>query len=467
MTPPLTQSPQVTPPQGVASPGLFSTAFTVATKEVTEAVRDRQTLIFTVLVPLALYPVMFWVMLQVLLIVQAQDARTAVAIGLAGDPGGVAVARIEAALTAEDSRRDTEENPGESTGESPPAPTHAVTTQRLDESLSRAALSALMVDPDTGRAPPQERAELDAILFFGPEGGAEVLYVSTRSNSRLAAERAEQRLEELGSKLRSEALLSEGLDPSSVAPFVIQATDLSREVDRGGMILSFVLPMMFVIMAVMGAFFPAVDITAGEKERRTAETTLLVPAPRSGVQLGKVLAVTLAAAVATTVNLIGMALAAKHLLPSLGPKAPSIQIPWFALLRALPLGLVFLLATSAVMVALASFAETFKQGQALLNSVMMVFIFPAIFAVMPGIELSMGLALVPVVQTVLGFKALIAPGGLSGHGLEFALIIVSQLIYAGLVLRLSLHLTTRESLATSSAKLGQIKDLIFSRGTPR
>ena len=37
--------------------------------------------------------------------------------------------------------------------------------------------------------------------------------------------------------------------------------------------------------------------------------------------------------------------------------------------------------------------------------VMMLFILPAIFAVMPGVELSPGLALVPVVQTVLGFKA--------------------------------------------------------------
>jgi sodium transport system permease protein len=437
---------------------VLRTALIVARKEVREAIRDKQTLIYTLAVPLALYPVLIWLGLQVFLIVQAQDARTAVSVALVGSPQGISEARLDAAIGTEDDVLE----PGLDGEET--ARTREVLVERLEPGLTIAGLAELLIDPESGRAP--EEAP-DAIVFFKPEGGAEILHVSTRGDSRLAAERVEASLTLFGSNLRSEALLETGRNPNTIAPFIIETRDLSKKVDRGGMILSLVLPLMFVVMSVLGAFFPAVDLTSGEKERKTIETTLLVPVSRTGVQLGKVLAVTLAASVATSVNLVGMGLATKHLLASFGAGLPTIEIPWFAFLRAAPLGLVFLVAISSIMVALASFADTFKQGQALLNSVMMLFILPAVFAVMPGIELTPGLALVPVVQTVLGFKAMLAPSGLSGHGLAFALVIISQLVYAFLILRLSLYLTSREALSMRSAKPGQIKALLRSRATPR
>ena len=50
------------------------------------------------------------------------------------------------------------------------------------------------------------------------------------------------------------------------------------------------------------------------------------------------------------------------------------------------------------MESIASFARTFKEGQALLGPVQMVFILPAMAGAIPGLELTPGLACVPVVS---------------------------------------------------------------------
>ena len=58
-----------------------------------------------------------------------------------------------------------------------------------------------------------------------------------------------------------------------------------------GYLLSKVLPLVVVMMVMLGAFHPAIDITAGERERGTLETTLSAPIDRAALMAGKVLAV--------------------------------------------------------------------------------------------------------------------------------------------------------------------------------
>jgi ABC-type Na+ efflux pump permease subunit len=241
------------------------------------------------------------------------------------------------------------------------------------------------------------------------------------------------------------------------------ALNLASERDLSAYLFSFILPLTFVIMAVMGAFYPAVDCTAGEKERGTAETTLLLPAPRLGVQLGKVLAVGAAALGATVLNLLGLVLSAEPLLASVG-RDLDVTIPWGTLALALPLCGAFLFTTSALLVALASFTETFKQGQALLGVVQLVFIVPALLAVLPGVTLTPGLALVPVLQTALAFKTVLAG---DADALELGLVFLSQLLYAGAAVWISVRLASREALTQTGGSLRSALALWRTEGTPR
>ena len=63
--------------------------------------------------------------------------------------------------------------------------------------------------------------------------------------------------------------------------------DLAAEEQISANVWSKMFPALLVIMAVTGAFYPAVDVAAGEKERGTMETLLICPATRTEIVLGK------------------------------------------------------------------------------------------------------------------------------------------------------------------------------------
>ena len=60
----------------------------------------------------------------------------------------------------------------------------------------------------------------------------------------------------------------------------------------GGMVLGSIVPLVLVLMTITGAIYPAIDLTAGERERGTLETLLVCPVPPMELITGKYLVVT-------------------------------------------------------------------------------------------------------------------------------------------------------------------------------
>jgi len=118
-------------------------------------------------------------------------------------------------------------------------------------------------------------------------------------------------------------------------------------------------------MVLLGAFYPAIDVTAGERERGTLETVLCSPIQRFDLMLGKVLAVATLAALTGVLNLASMAITLMQIL-RLAAQNVVVDIPWgHALLSSLvifPASLLF----AAAFVALGATARTFKEAQTLL-----------------------------------------------------------------------------------------------------
>jgi ABC-type Na+ efflux pump permease subunit len=395
-------------------------ALAVAGKELRTGFRDRQAMIYAIVLPLALYPVLFWVMLQGALVVEGERERTEVTAALAGarDPA-------EAGALADALRTPP-------AGE-PPGPVAVRDADAADLGALRAGRLDAVVALEGANLGPE-------LAQLRPERGGAIFYDGSKSRSSLARRRAAERLEHHAREARLAAV---GGDPAALEAFRVEEESLATGVEESAFILSFLLPMMFCIMAVLGAFFPAVDLGAGEKERGTAETTLLLPVPRIGVLAGKILTVAAFALIATVLNVAGLLVAAEHLLSGMG-ESFAFEVPWSAFPRAAPLLLLFLVTTSALLFAVASFADTFKQGQSLLGPVQMVVLVPAILVSMPGIELTPALALVPVAQTALAFKAVLQ--GDAGT-LELGLVAASETIYAVLAVLVALKLTASEARA--------------------
>ena len=301
----------------------------------------------------------------------------------------------------------------------------------------------------------------DAVLWIPRSEGsawsgprARLFHDSTDRESRIASERVRARVEPFALDLRTAAVLDGGGNPEGLLPFEVEVTNAAPERDMLAYLLAFLLPTLLVVMCVMGAFFPAVDLTAGEKERSTAETTLLLPIPRLAVHQGKILAVCVTALSAAVLNLAALGLSIGHLFELLSGGALALSgLPLLALVSLLPLALLFSFFASSVLTGLAALAQSFKEGQALLGPVQIVFIVPALVGVIPGIELTLGLCLVPVVNVALAFRALLLGQVLPA---QYALVALSLLLYGLGAMRGAMWLLGREDLFFGRLRRGVV-----------
>src|SRR5690606_667293 len=103
------------------------------------------------------------------------------------------------------------------------------------------------------------------------------------------ADRVEKLLTVHSRQLGALRLQARGVAPEVMLPFFIDRVDLSTPMSRGAMIFG-MLPYFVLLATIMGAFYLAIDTTAGERERGSLESLLSLPLSRTAIVLGKVAA---------------------------------------------------------------------------------------------------------------------------------------------------------------------------------
>jgi sodium transport system permease protein len=175
---------------------------------------------------------------------------------------------------------------------------------------------------------------------------------------------------------------------------------------------------------------------------------MILPIPRLAVHQGKIIAVCLSALLATSLNLLALGLSAGHLLKMIAAgSSVEIELPLLAFVAITPLALLFAFSVSAILTGVAALAKTFKEGQALLGPVQLLFIMPAMAGVIPGLDLTVQTAFVPVVNVVLAFRSILRGEVLP---LEYTLTALSLLAYALLAIWFAVRVLSRESLSVSN-----------------
>lgn len=211
-----------------------------------------------------------------------------------------------------------------------------------------------------------------------------------------------------------EKRLSEAHLPKTLAePVQAEQIDLAEEKQLSAFVWSKMFPALLIIMALTGAFYPSVDLAAGEKERGTMETLLICPASRTEIVLGKFFTVMVFSVSTAILNLVSMGLTGKFAAPMVNSGAfanignlqpPSLgSLLWIAILI-IPLSALF----SALCLALATFARSTKEGQYYLTPLLMATMGLTIFCLAPGIEIEPFYSVMPVVGAALLLKEMLA-----------------------------------------------------------
>ena len=199
-------------------------------------------------------------------------------------------------------------------------------------------------------------------------------------------------------------LISSRLPASAVRPFDLTEHDVADKLQREAALWSKILPFLLLIWALTGAFYPAVDLCAGEKERGTLETLLSSPAERTEIIWGKLLTVMLFSVATAVLNILSMALTGMVVMsqfPEMGSPPP--LAPVWLLIALLPVSALF----SALCMALAALARSSKEGQYYLMPLVLVILPLVVLPMAPGVELNLGNALIPVTGVMLLLRTML------------------------------------------------------------
>jgi len=331
-------------------------------KEMLDIIRDRRTLISMIVVPLAAMPLLFYVI--GLLITSAEKRAGA-------EASAIAV-----------------RNPEALPGLAEFLTTSGFEVTRCDD--LQAAVEKKQVA--AGLAPVAQPGEALEIRIFNDD---------TRQGSTLAARNLRRALDQFRDQLIRSRLEALRVPAAVLKPFTVKEVNVAPQRKRAGFFWGGILGYIVVLLMFSGGMYPVIDMTAGEKERRTLEIFLAAPAGREEIVLGKLLAATTAVFLTALLSVASMVVALRY--SDFGKQARQMkeaaaQMP----LDAATIGLILLaLAPMAVMaaslmIAIALVAKSFKEAQSYLTPLVMAVVFPLVAGMMPGVELTPALAWVPL-----------------------------------------------------------------------
>ncbi len=360
--------------------------------ELRSALRERSVLINGILVPLLMYPLMMWVMFSGILFVTARFESFASRVEIAGLP-----AEHRGILDSLDEDGRT----GINEVAAPPAGAASAYREEVEERLLAGELDAALIFEATG----------------DPPGNAAVSLLSNGSSdrSRSARGRLERALSAERSAWLERIAARHGLDGAEWQVFDVRSNNLATGRQMGQFLMGMLIPLFFVIMIANGCLYPAIDSTAGERERNTWETTSTLATRRLNVVTAKYLYVATMGTVAGALNAAAMVVSFRSFLGPLFARLGGGDGGGLAF--ELPLGslpVLFLTAVllgaliGAAMMILAAFARTFKEGQSMVTPVILLVVFPVIVLNDPGMAFTPALAGIPVVNVVLLLRQAIA-----------------------------------------------------------
>lgn len=183
------------------------------------------------------------------------------------------------------------------------------------------------------------------------------------------------------------------------APIRLVATPVSLPSNYADM-LATMIPLVLVLMTMAGAVYPAIDLTAGERERGTMEALVVSPTPSYVLLLAKYSAVVTVSLLTALANLLAMTIT---LWASGMGRIIFGQATLSTAMVGQVLALLILFTTffSALLLAITSFARSFKEAQAYLIPVMLLALTPGVLSLLPGIRFTNLMATIPLVNIVL------------------------------------------------------------------
>lgn len=449
---------------------------TIWRKELVDTLRDRRTLIAMILVPMVLYPAMMLGSLQALEVQTSNLQKEEYVLAVSREDVGRWLRRVidsDAARQPNLGRVTAEEAIEKAATQAASRPTPDSTMKRSTREAAMEAASdvpppfRIVVVADPRRVVVEGAANV-AVEMSGeiPTPASDgsiavnILFDATDVRSQFAFSAVSKILERLRLSMLEQRLARHSLPRTFIEPVSPYATNLATAERTAGAVLGQIVPLILIVMTITGAIYPAIDLTAGERERGTLETLMVAPVPTVDLIAGKFIVVTLIGMLSALLNLLSiggtvyLGGVGAALMPGSDLSIPLGSLP-LVLVMLLPLAVLF----SAMLLAVCSFARSFKEAQNYILPVMVAALIPGVVGILPATRLEGPILIMPVANVVVLTRELFL--GKTGLAEPILWVVLSTSLYAAAAVAIAARLFGQEAVLFSDS--GSIKTLFQRR----
>lgn len=311
---------------------------TVLKKELLDIFRDRKALLFTFILPLILYPLMFKFISSTVTNMQS-DVEKGINITIEGDTTSPVAELLKGQPN--------------------------IKLPEVDDSkdaLKNGDIQAIVNIP--------ENFEVD--IKNNVNTKIEILYDEESNKSMMASDMISYVFEEYKDSLVASELTENGLDVSILNPFEIEiksgiTAEGEDDAGFGAMLLS-MLPSLLVIFMVSSTMAMAADLGAGEKEKCTFEPLLSTPAKRTSILWGKISSLCVVSFLTLLANMVSMVFSMNMFMNDGGNLG--IKLDAGSILGIVTISVLLLITLAALQMAVSLYARSSKEAGTYLSGVM-------------------------------------------------------------------------------------------------
>lgn len=410
---------------------------TLVRKEMLDVFRDKKTVVIMLFVPIILYPLIFLGGMQAVAVISAgmekQNYRIAVD---AADDGAFEKALLEKG--AGEGAKET----GEAGEEEADYTITLVDAGSIGD--YETALNEEIIDVYVNGAVQDGKMKYD------------IYYLSSETNSSYAKNIVTEAFGAFREALTEEKIREAGLDVHEILePFLYEKKDTASSEQSLGSVMGSVLPFMLIVSLMMGTMYPAIDTTAGERERGTLETILTLPVTSRQLIISKFLTVAVIGIVSALLNVCSMGGIAYYMYKVMDMQTDAGT---FEIARFLPAILVCVLAifafslfVSAVTMCVTAFAKSYKEANNYITPLMLVIMFTGYIGFIPNVELTQTMAMIPVANICLLIRNMLL---FKIDYMAIAVVLLSNVAYAILAVLFLSRIYDSEAILFGNGKNG-------------
>ena len=240
-------------------------------------------------------------------------------------------------------------------------------------------------------------------------GDVKIYYKSSDLMSK-SKKRMQAALDIYKEKIIAERLKQLDVDGQILEPITITSTDMATAKETLGKAIGGFIPYVLVMFIFLGAMYPAIDLGAGEKERGSLETLLSSPATKFEITMGKLLVVSLTGIVSGLVSVLGISSSLFFIdkIPAQIQETILELINPFMIFSIITLMIPIAIFFASMLLSISFYARSFKEAQSLMGPLNMIIIVPLFLSLGPGMEMDHSTALMPLINVGLLTKEILA-----------------------------------------------------------